>query len=236
MNIVKDYEISIYDFNTSGNSLVSVNHYSKNKYPRFGFYCSRHKYYINSLYTDKKDEYNLLFNKKREEIAYNNFLELKRIAHFSKLTSDDIKKDILDKFNNEESIIFVLSDKKYNTLNEIRNKIFSINNSLYKLEKTIKLYSIQNLNELNNINNNSEYMILGENLIPQIITNLFDLKDSITLNTLIQELILTGRISEFRYKEEKLNDCIKDDKDIIEFSNKFDYLMSGFRDNVSVFE
>ena len=237
MEVSKDYNISIYNFNRSNNSLKSTNDFLKEEYPLFGFYCRNHKYYINDVSTNSKDKYNLLFVEKKEKIAYNNFLELKHITHLSKLTPDDIKKDIINKFNDEESIIFVLSDRKYNTLNEICSKIFSINNSLYKLEKRIKLYSIQNLNELNNINNNSEYMILGEKLIPQIITNLFDLKGSICLNELIQKLILTDKISKFHYKEIRdSSDYIKNDKNTIEFNKKFEDLISGLRVNVSIFE
>ena len=219
MKIIKEYKLSISNFKCCYNSLYSSN--SDRNPPFFGFYSRHFKYIINDV-GNSDYTYNFSYMAKRQKIAEDNFHSLKALAYFSDITSKDIAKDIINKFNRKKSILFILDNKKYNTIDEIDFRVFSVNNSLHELGETVKLYSIQKFSDLQYINY-LKYIVLGEKEMPQNNINMYNRKESITLEDLIDGLMLTKDIIallEEEYDIATLYKSIKDDIDVSNFNKK----------------
>ena len=108
-----------------------------------------------------------IYNRK---IIDNNIEELKRLVFASNKNTNDVTNYIINKFNNSKSILYIITDRKFGKIDEIKDIIYSINNKLYKLGKTIKLYYIKSIKDLKKIRNLNDikdlkYIILGENKI-----------------------------------------------------------------------
>ena len=165
----------------------SLDDFDNDKKLCFGLFSSNFKIIVefDCINCNKKTK---SYDPEKIKLINNNLNFLRYLAEFSYDDSENISGKVIDKFNEYESALFILDDKKYNNINEIKDRIFYINNSLYKLNKTIKLYSIRDLKELSNINN-VKHMTLGEGEIHESNVNLVSAQKSITLKTLIYKLI-----------------------------------------------
>ena len=185
MQFKEKYQIFKSSPNLSSNVIKSYEKKDKNLI-LFGVYCESFKF-------DIKSKYNYLIEKpkkwlKSKKLQRYNYNELRNYALFSKCKFDDILKDIIDKFNNEKIILFVCSDVIYDSINDVLREIIVLNNKLRRLGKTIPLYSVKNLNDLNKINYSQCNILLGERE-RQISKNIkIDPRYSITLENLISTL------------------------------------------------
>ena len=106
-----------------------------------------------------------LYTQNEARVIKHNIIEIMNlIVSTPDINSADIKRNIIDEFNNNKLILFTYSNKlKYTKIEEIANLIFNINNELYKLGKTIKLYNVENTDDRGNVNiNDLQYINLGE--------------------------------------------------------------------------
>ena len=153
------------------------------------------------------------------EIADYNIDKLMNLASTSDVNAADIKKYIIDEFNNNNLILFTYNDNlKYNEVEEIAYLIFNINNELYELGKTVKLYNVEKTDDQGNVNlNDLKYVNLGEKIISAEIekenecfycsTKLHQL-----INTLIGEYIPIYKFIKIKYNidiEAKNSSCEK---------------------------
>ena len=141
------------------------------------------------------------------EIAEYNIDFLMNLVYTSNVNAADIKKYIIDEFNNNNLILFTYSNNlKYNEVEEIAYLIFNINNELYKLGKTIKLYNVENTDDQGNVTlNDLKYVNLGEKRISKKIEKE---NESFHCSTKLHQLIntLIGEyIPIYKFIKEKYN-------------------------------